>query len=79
MKLLLLALIIFLTIYAPIELTRVIIVNEFVLRLHPDMSIWGFTLELIEFWSFYVIAMVIIWRLLNVKQKGRERTQGRNH
>ena len=59
--------VILLTIYAPIELTRVII-NEFVLNLHTT-SHWQFIAELSILWSFYVSAMVIIGRYLCLKSR----------
>lgn len=55
--------IIVLTLYAPIELTRIIVVNEF--RLHlSDIPHWQFILELCFFWGAYIAAMVITGKRL---------------
>lgn len=65
-----LLLIILLTIYAPLELTRVIIANELVLNLHPLIPSWQFIAELGVFWTLYVAGMVIIGRFLWLKSRG---------
>ena len=51
-----------LTVYAPIELTRAIIINEIILNLHPSIPTWQFVAEIGVIWTLYMVAMVIIRR-----------------
>jgi len=52
------------TLYPPVELTRVIIINELILDAHPTIPSWEFVLELCLFWLGYVTGIVIVgWRI----------------
>lgn len=64
MKWLWLALIVSLTFYAPMELISVIIKNEFVRHLHPDTPLWHFGFEIAVVGVGYIIAMVVVYKLL---------------
>lgn len=58
MKWLKLALVCFLTLYAPIELTRVIIQFAFVKRLWAGG--WEFEFEIVFIWVCYISAMALV-------------------
>jgi len=64
MKWLWLALISLLTIYAPLELANLIVVNELILRSHPHTPSWQFLLEIALFWLFYLAGMFLVSRRL---------------
>jgi len=64
MKWLWLALISLLTIYAPLELANLIVVNELILRSHPHTPSWQFLLEIALFWLFYLAGMFLVYRRL---------------
>jgi len=64
MRIVLLLLVILLTMYAPIELTRCIILNELILRLHPKVSVETFVFEIAFLWNFYLTGMMIVWKLI---------------
>ncbi len=72
-KWLLLPCIILLTIYAPLELTRIIVINCFIRRLYVDIvPMWEFIAELILLWGFYIGAMVIVcWLIKKLRMKGK--------
>ena len=51
-----------LTIYAPLELTRMIVLEVFILRLHPSIPNWNFLVELGFLWIFYIAGMVVVYK-----------------
>lgn len=51
-----------LTVYAPIELTRLIVIGELIQNIHPEIAPWQFITELIILWTFYIWAMFFIYR-----------------
>ena len=61
---LLLVLVCVLTVYAPLELTRVIVLSELILRLHPEIEVWQFILEIALIWVLYFTGMAIVWKSL---------------
>ena len=60
MKYLLMLLICLLTIYAPLELTRVIVINALVNKIWA-IPAWQFILEISLQWALYVTAMIIVY------------------
>jgi len=64
-KVLWLLLICLLTIYAPLELTRVIIVDLEATVRYWNIPAWQFILEICFIWSFYIAGMVIVYRRLS--------------
>lgn len=61
MRSLWLILIIVLTIYAPLELTRVIVINALINHIY-DRPEWQFVAEIAMFWALYVIGMVLVYK-----------------
>ena len=59
--------IVFATIYPPAELTMAILNQEFELRLHPEIPLYYFQLEMALYWGFYILAMLIILGILLVE------------
>lgn len=54
-----------LTVYAPIEITRIIVINEHIRNIHTDTRpLWQFTTEIIFIWVSYVLAMVLVYMLV---------------
>ena len=64
MKALWVLLICLLTVYAPIELTWVIIDHEFIHNLSAIPK-WQFVAEMSIFWVFYMIGLIVIYRVTN--------------
>lgn len=62
MRLLFTLLVCLLTIYAPVELTRVIVINELIQNIHPEISPWQFIAELVFLWVLYAGAMALVYR-----------------
>jgi len=69
MKALILVIIILLTCYAPIELTRVIYENGLHLRLWTPQTVtnwvpdWQYELEIAVMWFFYLLIIPVYWKL----------------
>ena len=63
-----LALIGLLTLYAPLELTRVILNSLDIWVPYWGIPVWQFILEIALFWVMYLAGMVIVYRVL--KRKG---------
>jgi hypothetical protein len=59
--------IVFATIYPPAELTLAILNQEFELRLHPEIPLYYFQMEMITYWLLYIGAMFIILAILLVE------------
>lgn len=68
MRILWIILVVLCTVYAPIELTRVIVINELILDLHA-IPHWQFIAELTVFWNFYVAGIVIVGRKIWLKSR----------
>ena len=64
MKALLFLFIVLLTIYPPIELTRVILVDLELTCAYWGIPIWQFILEICFIWTFYLTAMALVSRLI---------------
>ena len=58
-KILILIALVLLTIYAPIELTRIIIRDMF-----PVYPIGEFVFEIIFMWTLWLAGMILFWRVL---------------
>ena len=65
----LICLIIVLTIYSPIELTRVIIVNEIIFRFYENIPVWRFMFECAFIWIFYLSAVLVLLKLKGLMEK----------
>ncbi len=61
---LVLLLMILLTCYAPIELSRIIIFDNFICHAYPEIPLWEFAFELIFIWLNYSIGIGIIANLI---------------
>ena len=55
------------TLYAPAELTRVIIMNAFVKNLYPHMSDLIFIAEMLMLWISYIASMFLVGLILKSK------------
>ncbi len=64
MFILVLLLMILLTCYAPIELSRIFILDNFVCHAYPEILLWEFVFELIFIWLNYSIGIGIIAYLI---------------
>ena len=63
-KFLIILLVILLTLYPIVELTRVIVISEIILRVHPEIPQSQFITELVVMWLFYLgIIPILVWRL----------------
>ncbi len=61
-RILLILLICVLTIYAPIELTRWMLVNLERLSTYWGRPVWQYMLEITFFWAAYLIGMVLVYK-----------------
>jgi hypothetical protein len=67
MKYLWMLLLFLLTVYPPLELTRVIIINELIVKAHPQYSAFDYCTEIAFIWACYLAALVIVWRVVKVR------------
>ncbi len=62
-----------LTLYAPYELTRIIIDWEFVNHMHTaTRPLWQYACEIIFIWLCYILAMFITFKLVGKLRNERE-------
>ena len=61
MKVLIWLLIVALTLYAPVELTRYILL---IMGNHPVITPIEFICEIIFIWIFYIAGMIIVWKCM---------------
>lgn len=61
-KALWLLLILCLTIYAPIELTRLIVEGNFVWMVHPDIPRWEYGAEIAILWVLYIAGLALVYK-----------------
>jgi len=54
-----------LTVYAPIELTKVILVDLELTSAYWGVPVWQFTLEVCLIWTLYLAGMIVVCRRLN--------------
>ena len=65
MKALWILLICLLTVYAPLELTKVILVDLELTSAYWGVPVWQFILEVCLIWIMYIVGMTIVYRRLN--------------
>ncbi len=58
-----------LTVYAPIELTWLIMVNKEIWSAYSGIPIWQFMLEMALFWVMYIVGIALVYRRLKCPLK----------
>lgn len=69
-------LIVMATIYPAGELTLAIINQEFELRMHPEIPLYHFQIEMALYWGFYILAMLSVLVILITWKQSPVRTFG---
>ena len=62
MKYLWLLLILLLTLYAPLELTRLIMGSKEIWSIQWGIPVWQFMLEIALIWIFYLVGMLVVYK-----------------
>jgi hypothetical protein len=57
------------TAYPILELSRLIIIVEIILRMHPEIPVYEFYVEIVVMWLFYIFVMVTYIKLVEYPPK----------